>query len=93
MELDLIKSIDSLTKPDIVKTFIKQNCDVCTGLGCFPDKCRLKLKLTAIPRASPSRRVLFKIKNKLKKVLIKLEEQQIIVPVDEPSEWTNNLVI
>lgn len=84
LKLDLIKSIDSLTKPDNVKTFIKQNSDVFTGLGCFPDKCRLKLKLTAIPQASPSRRVPFKIKNKRKEVLNKLE-QKIIVPVDELS--------
>lgn len=63
------------------------------GLGCFPDMCKIKLKNDAVPRSVPSRRMPLKIKDKLKKTLELLTEKNIIIPIDEPADWVNNIVI
>lgn len=72
---------------------MKRNIDVFEGVGCFPDVCKLKLKKGVVPKASVARRVPIKIRDRLKLKLEELVRKEIITPMDEPSEWVNNLVV
>ncbi|CAI6369964.1 unnamed protein product [Macrosiphum euphorbiae] len=96
-ELKLIKNVDLIaTKHNNElnqNKFVEMNLDVFEGVGCFPDVCSLKLKEGIIPKASIARRVPIKIKDKLKLKLEELVKKNIITPMDEPSEWVNNLVV
>lgn len=53
----------------------------------------MQLKEDAVPKAFSARRVPLKIKDKLKEALDNLVNMGVIVPVNEPCEWVNNLVI
>lgn len=93
VDLGLVQRVEeALIIPNSTE-FIRQNQDVFTGLGCFPDICKLKLSKDATPRAHPARRVPFKIKEKLRSCLDDLVAKKVIEPVDEPCEWVNSLVI
>lgn len=107
LDLELIQrlnNIESFSKPNQESqaslsyesdksNFVNKNRDVFDGLGCFPDLCHLQLKEDAVPKAFPARRVPLKIKDKLKQTLDSLVDMGVIVPVNEPCEWVNNLVI
>lgn len=94
IELGLLKRIDTVAEEINERTkFINENKDVFTGLGAFPDKCTIKIKETASPKAIPPRRIPLKIKDTVINTLKMLEEKEIIVPVEEPADWVHNMVI
>lgn len=81
--------------------FIKKNY-VFEGIDYFPDVYSLKLKEFQCcesfrelvkPKASIARRVPTTIKKKLKLKLEELVKKEIIIPMDEPNKWVNNLVV
>lgn len=95
-EFKLLSSVDLITTKNEESgkdDFIKKNNDVFEGVGCFPDVCKLKLKKGVVPKASVARRVPIKIRDRLKLKLEDLVRKEIITPMDEPSEWVNNLVV
>jgi hypothetical protein len=73
--------------------FIKENIDIFTGVGKFPDKIKIKIKENSIPVISHPRRIPIKLIEKFKQLIEKLCEQNIIEKCKEPSEWQHPLVI
>lgn len=95
-EFKLLRSVNLITTKNEESgkdNFIKRNIDVFEGVGCFADVCKLKLKKGVIPKTSVARRVSIKIRDRLKLKLEELIRKEIITPMDEPSEWVNNLVV
>lgn len=97
IDLGIIKRLDSIDlDPHLIdrdQFKQRQNKDVFSGLGKFPNKCNILLKSNSKPVAKPPRRIPLKLINPLKKELLKLENVGIISKVEKAIEWVNNLVI
>lgn len=101
IKFNLLKRIDSVRNEnggntDLEKEKLKifeENKDVFEGLGCFPDKCKIKIKEGAQPTISTARRLPLKIKDKFKETLDSLVKRGIIQPVEEPVNWVSNVVV
>jgi hypothetical protein len=89
-KLNLVKRVQTLRNED---QFINNNIDVFTGLGLFPEKCKLVLKDNVSPIINTARRVPLSIKDKLKKTLDYLVKVKVIDTVNEPVDWMSNIVI
>lgn len=64
--------------------FIKENIDIFSGIGKFPDKIKIKVKKGSVPVISQPRRIPIKLTDKFK---------QLIEKCMEPNEWQHPLVI
>jgi len=73
--------------------FLRNYNDILNGLGKFPEKISIKVKVDANPKVFPPRRVPYKIVNKLKETLDKMCELKIIEKCKEPSEWQSPIII
>lgn len=63
-------------------------------MGCFPNKCEIKLKEGAISQATSSaRRIPLKIQEKFKEKLNDIVRKGIVQKADEPVDWVSNVVI
>ena len=62
-------------------------------MGRFEGQQTLKVDPTVTPEISPSWRVAFAVKSKLKSELERLTGLDVLVPVDELTEWVSNLVV
>jgi len=71
----------------------KENIDIFSGIGKFPDKIKIKVKKGSVPVISQPRRIPIKLTDKFKQLIEKLSEQKIIEKCLEPSEWQHPLVI
>lgn len=60
------------------ENFVKNNREIFTSIGKFPDKVSIKLKENAIPETCPPRKVPYRIVNILKDALNKMCAMQII---------------
>lgn len=93
VDLGLINRVFDVRSHSNAQEFVDKYSDVFTGIGCFKQQHRLKVDPRASPTAKPPRRVAFALLDKLKKELGRLCEDQIISPVNEPTEWISNLTI
>uniref|UniRef100_A0A1B6H477 CCHC-type domain-containing protein n=1 Tax=Cuerna arida TaxID=1464854 RepID=A0A1B6H477_9HEMI len=73
--------------------FVNKYKEVFTSVGKFPKKFSLELKENAKPVVNSVRRIPESVKPKLKEVLDRLIDNNIIEPVDYPTDWVNNIVI
>lgn len=89
IRLGLIRRIEEIR--DERGGFVKINQDLFEGLGCFPQKVRIKLREGATPVARPPRRVPIAVKSRLQEALVKLEQEGIIERLEAPTEWISNL--
>lgn len=64
--------------------------DVFQGLGCLPGEYDIEIDETAVPRVQPCRNIPFPLHEKLK---IDLERMDVIVKVEEPTDWVNLIVV
>lgn len=62
-------------------------------LGRLPGCVHFEVDESAAPSIAPSRRVPLALREPLKKELKKLVELGVITPVDEPTDWLNNIVV
>lgn len=68
--------------------------DLFSGIGCLKDyECHLSIKPDATPSVDACRRIPFSLMEQLKEELAMLEKDQIIVKVEEPTEWVSSIVI
>ena len=67
--------------------------DVFTGIGLFPGECIIHLKQDAVPVVHPPRKVPVALRKPLKAELKRMEDNDIIVKVTEPTDWVNSLVV
>ena len=86
--------MDKASGTKTAQEIIKEYKDVFEGdLGTLEGKQHLGVDPTVLPNVSPSRRVPFAIKPKLKTELERLTDIGVLIPVDEPTDWVSNLVI
>ena len=62
-------------------------------IGCIDTKVKLVLDKDVKPKISPFRRIPFSIRDDLKRELDRMQEREIIKPIEEPTEWVSNIVI
>ena len=95
---------DTCEKLQLIKRFFKIDSNVIPALvepfqDCFGNKGKLQTTHhispdpNVPPVINPPRRVPFALSEKLKAELDKMTEMGIIVPVSEPTDWVNSLVI
>ena len=88
------KTMDKASGTKTAQEIIEEYEDVFEGdLGTLEGKQDLAVDPTVLPNVSPSRRVPFAIKPKLKTELERLTDIGVLMPVDEPIDWVSNLVI
>ena len=92
--LNLIKRVmvvDNVHNPyqDLINKF-----DDCFGeLGVLPREYHITLKDDVKPVVMPPRKIPIALKDKLKEELEKMVQKDVIVPIQEPTDWVNSLVI
>lgn len=91
--LNYISELNEIKEEVSTEKFIKKHVDVFTGIGCFPDKIKIKVKHGSVPIINSPRRVPIKLMEKLKEMLKVLCSKKIIEKSKEPSEWQNSLVV
>ncbi|GFS12730.1 Pol polyprotein [Elysia marginata] len=84
-----VNRTELLTKQDLQEKFK----DVFEDVGSYNTQYHIQLKEEAVPVIQPPRRVPPAIMPELKKKLKEMEDNGIIEPVNEPTEWVHNLVI
>ena len=67
--------------------------DLFSGIGVLPGESKLYLKENAVPVVNPLRRIPESLKTKVKDELDRMEKDSIIVPVTEPTDWVNSIVV
>ena len=87
MELGLV-NVSNTVSDDLAKAYP----DVFSGLGCLPCKHALQLKENAKPVIQSARRVPFRLRNKLKDTLQKMESQGTIAKVKQATDWVHPIV-
>ena len=66
--------------------------DCFTGIGCFEGEYEIVVDPTVPPVVHSARRVPIALQDALKEELTKLEQQDIIAKVDQPTNWVNSIV-
>ena len=61
-------------------------------IGCLPDKYEIKIDSSVTPVVHPPRPVPAPIRDQVRRELEHLENSDIIVKVDEPTEWVSSMV-
>lgn len=87
--MNYINGLNEIQEEVNAKKFIKKHKDVFTGIGCFPDKVKIKVEHGSVTIINSPRRVPIKLKELLKMLCSK----KIIEKSKEPSEWQNSLVL
>lgn len=72
---------------------VKQYKDVFEGLGCLPGEHRIEVNERVRPVVTPCRKVAFKIRDKLKLELDRMEEHLVICKENEPTELVSAITI
>uniref|UniRef100_A0A2S2NI46 RNA-directed DNA polymerase n=1 Tax=Schizaphis graminum TaxID=13262 RepID=A0A2S2NI46_SCHGA len=73
--------------------FVSKNIHIFTGMGTFPGEHKIKINDNAPGSIKPPRRLPQTLSSDVEKELIKLVKSGIISKVDEPKEWSSNLVV
>ena len=71
---------------------LKDFQDVFNGRGCMPGEVSLQVDNSIHPVIAPPRRVPLTVQPKLKDELDRLEREQVLVKVQEPTDWCSSLV-
>ena len=92
---DKFKSVNALQiGPDQPKDAMTQFPNVFEdGIGTLPGEVRLTLKNDAEPVICPPKRIPVEIKEQVRQELERLVEQGVLAPVDEPTDWVNQMTI
>ena len=91
--LDLIRRIAAINKKSGIPTYLNRYLHCFGPLGCFEQKHKIIVDPNVSPTVNPPRRVPISILGKLKDELDRMVSMQVIVPVEEPTDWVNSLVI
>ena len=95
--LDLVQRIQQLRhaeySPISKEKFLQDYHDVFSGLGEFEKEYDIQVRPDVEPKIQPARNFPFAIPEQLNETLVQLEEKGVIVSVDSPTDWVNNLVV
>lgn len=64
-----------------------------SGLGEFEKEYDIQVRPDVEPKIQPARNFPFAVRDQLNETLVQLEEKGVIVLVDFPTDWVNNLVV
>jgi Reverse transcriptase (RNA-dependent DNA polymerase) len=78
-----------LDRQDVLRDY----ADLFSGIGVIPGTCKLHLKEDAVPVVNPTRRVPEALRSRLQDELQRMEKNDIISKVSEPTDWVNSLVV
>lgn len=95
-KLNLVKKVFVATSPSTANDHdsLKEEYRGCfEGLGCLPGLHKIHTDDTVTPVVHPCRKVPFKLRDKLKEELARMERMEVIKKIDEPTEWVSSLVI
>lgn len=95
-ELCLIQRIyttATVNNNNYVNNMLKVYNDVFQGLGCLSHECHITVDQNAVPKINASRRVPFKLHNRLKEELDRMEKLRVVQKVTKPTSWVNSMVI
>ena len=76
-----------------VKNITEEYSEAFGEIGCLSGEHHISLTSDAIPVVHPPCKVPYLLKDKLKKELDRIEKNDIINQVDEPTDWANPMVI
>lgn len=96
IRFNLIKRMDVNALATSVQSrnlFVEMNKDIFTGLGKFPGTFSIYLKENSKPVLHYKKRIPLALLDKLNIELVKMVRDEIISPVDYPTDWVNNLQI
>ena len=90
----IINSVESKSKPKLTEEILKQEYGTVFSkkLGKYPGQYKIRLTEDAQPKINPPRRVPHKMMQPLKKKLHDMVEEDVIEPVDHPTDWVNSMV-
>ena len=94
--MNLVKrvlNVDMKTEPKTGNSIVQDYQDVFVGLGCLPGKHHITVTENVRPVQHACRKVPFPLQSKLKEELDKMEKMDVIIPVDEPTDWVSSLVV
>ena len=74
-----------------VQDLVREYPDQFDKIGCFPNVHQLKTDPNVQPRIDAPRRVPIALKEKIKCELDKMVSQDVIRPIEEPTEWVSSL--
>ena len=93
-DLGLVKRVDKAVKGHKSKEdILEEHKDVFQGLGKYEKEYDIELKEDTVPVIQPTHTIPYARRDKLKTLLDKLEEANVIASVEKPTDWVNNLVI
>ena len=75
------------------ETLLTEFSDVFKGLGNLPGEHKIVIDESVTPVAHACRKVPFKLHDKLKEELDRMEKLKVIAKVDEPTDWVSSMVI
>jgi hypothetical protein len=78
--------------PEERKKILEEFADCFQGVGCFQGEYSITVDPAVPPVVHPPRRVPISLKEKLKEELDKLQNQEILAKVVEPTDWVNSCV-
>ena len=88
-----IKQIQGKRGDDLKTAVLRMYPDVFEGLGRINPPHKMRLKDGYEPVVHPPRKIPETIRTKLKNELERMEKDDVIAKVDEPTEWVSSLVI
>lgn len=95
--LNLVQRIPQLRhaeySPISKEKFLQDYHDVFSGLGEFEKEYDIQVRPDVEPKIQPARNFPFAVRDQLNETLVQLEEKCVIVSVDSPTDWVNNLVV
>ncbi|XP_037872900.1 uncharacterized protein K02A2.6 [Bombyx mori] len=92
VQLGLINKVENISKEYVVQD-IGEYKDLFHGLGKLNYVYKIKLTDNCAPVVEPPRKIPFKLVDKVKNELDRLEQLDVIKKVQEPTEWVNSMVI
>ena len=94
-ELNLVKrvEIDEVTESMTKEEMLEEYKDLFEGLGSFEREYNIEVNQEVPSVIQPARRFPYTRLDRLKATLEKMERQEIIAPVDRPTEWVSNLTV
>lgn len=76
-----------------LQDILDNNITVFSGIGKVREKCSITLCNDAVPHVSSCRKIPIALKSKVKDKLDKMVSENIILPVSEPTDWVNPIVV
>lgn len=93
LDLKLVKRVNSVSGNQDPKLLVKEYEDLFHGLGCLPGIHHIEIDKSVKPVVHPPRRVPFALKRKVKHELEKMEREEVIEKIEEPTDWVNSMVV